>query len=148
MLDHIDSYLFDETIVLLGEDGAPFFDDRRDVAFVVSEKVWVNNHMHVLRPNSGWNAAFLCEALNATDYGEYITGSTRDKLTQEEMLAIRVPRAQLREQEEAAGTIGGLLNHEAQLRRLMDLQVETLQEHRQALITAAVTGELDVTRAA
>ena len=43
------NHIFDESIVLIGEDGAPFFDSTRTVAFFVSGKIWVNNHIHVLR---------------------------------------------------------------------------------------------------
>ena len=47
--DYVDKYLFDEEIILLGEDGAPFFDHTRPVAFLINERVWVNNHIHVLK---------------------------------------------------------------------------------------------------
>ena len=58
VLDHLDSWLFDEPLVLLGEDGAPFFAPNKRVAFSVSGKIWVNNHAHVLRP-SGVHQTFL-----------------------------------------------------------------------------------------
>ena len=43
----IDDYLFDEELVLLGEDGAPFLDFLKDTAYLVKGKSWVNNHAHV-----------------------------------------------------------------------------------------------------
>ena len=92
VVDHVNRSLFDEPLVLLGEDGAPFFDPMRDVAFMVDGPVWVNNHIHVLRPRSV-DARYLTYSLNAVDYGRYITGSTRDKLTQDDMsdILVRVP---------------------------------------------------------
>jgi len=33
ILDYLNDYLFDEELVLLGEDGAPFFDRNTPVAF-------------------------------------------------------------------------------------------------------------------
>ncbi|WP_448611833.1 restriction endonuclease subunit S [Geodermatophilus sp. URMC 60] len=90
IVDHISKHLFNETLVLLGEDGAPFFDKTRPVSFVIDGPSWVNNHIHVLRPRA-IDPRFLHYALNAVDYGRYISGSTRDKLTQEEMWTIRVP---------------------------------------------------------
>lgn len=45
----IDDYLFDEELVLLGEDGAPFLDKSKPIAYVIEGKSWVNNHAHVLR---------------------------------------------------------------------------------------------------
>src|SRR3954449_12627435 len=47
----IDDYLFDEELVLLGEDGVPFLNPLQPKAYIISGKSWVNNHAHVLRPN-------------------------------------------------------------------------------------------------
>ena len=85
IVDYVDRWLFDEELVLLGEDGAPFFDKSRPVAFRVRGKIWVNNHAHVLRPQSTVDAEFLAHALNCIDYRAFIDGSTRDKLTQSDM---------------------------------------------------------------
>ena len=49
IVDYVDKALFDEELVLLGEDGAPFFDHTRPVAFHITEPIWANNHIHVLR---------------------------------------------------------------------------------------------------
>lgn len=75
-------------VVLLGEDGAPFYDRDRPVAFYVDEPIWPNNHIHVLFPNRGVDGRWLAYALNAVDYSTVITGSTRDKLTQGAMMSI------------------------------------------------------------
>ena len=40
VLDHLDDWLFDEPLVLLGEDGAPFFARNKQVAFSVSARIW------------------------------------------------------------------------------------------------------------
>lgn len=147
IVDCVDVALFSETLVLLGEDGAPFFDPYRDVAFAVREPVWVNNHIHALRPREGWDPDFLTHALNAVDYSAYITGATRDKLTQEDMRQIRLPL--IREAEQA--TIAAQLNDEAaviaSLGRLLSDSRDLLRERKQALIMAAVNGDFDVTTA-
>jgi restriction endonuclease S subunit len=144
VVDHLDEYLFDEELVLLGEDGAPFFDDRRDIAFWVNERVWVNNHIHVLRPGAGWSGRFLSHCLNAVDYGRYITGSTRDKLTQAEMGDIRVPAVPIEEQRGLTATVDAAMNKALAIIDTLNRQVRLIREHRDALVTAAVTGELDV----
>ena len=41
----IDEYIFDEPLVLLAEDGGHFDDPERGIAYRVSGKTWVNNHM-------------------------------------------------------------------------------------------------------
>ena len=144
IVDHIDSWLFDEELVLLGEDGAPFFDRNREVAFTVNGKVWVNNHAHVLRPKPQVQALFLSNVLNCVDYAAFIDGTTRDKLTQGNMNVIPVQIPPLMEQRVIAAfldretaKLDGLIAkiHEA---------IDRLRELRAALISAAVTGRVDV----
>jgi type I restriction enzyme, S subunit len=101
VLDYVDYPLFDESLVLLGEDGAPFFDPGKDVAYYIEGPAWVNNHIHVLRPTAS-DGRFLTYALNAVDYANYITGSTRDKLTQDDLKEILVPQPPLDEQRRIA----------------------------------------------
>ena len=39
VLDKLDDWLFDEPLVLLGEDGAPFFEPHKTGAFFVTGKI-------------------------------------------------------------------------------------------------------------
>src|SRR3990172_1788363 len=65
----IDDYLFDEELVLLGEDGAPFLDADKQKAYIIRGKSWVNNHAHVLRAISDASLnAFLLHYLNIFYY--------------------------------------------------------------------------------
>lgn len=144
VVDYVGEWLFDEDLVLIGEDGAPFFESNKDVAFNVSGKVWVNNHAHILRPNSRKICSiFLKYALNRVDFHLYINGSTRDKLTQADMNAIALRLPPLEEQR----TIAAFLDHEtARIDRLIEKQqrlIELLKEKRQAVISHAVTKGLD-----
>lgn len=94
VVDYVDNWLFDEDLILIGEDGAPFFEPNKDVAFNVSGKIWVNNHAHILRPKVDTVCpVFLKYALNQVDFYLYINGSTRDKLTQGDLssIVIRLP---------------------------------------------------------
>ena len=49
VLGHVEGYIFDEPLVLVGEDGAKW-ESGANTAFAVEGKIWVNNHAHVLRP--------------------------------------------------------------------------------------------------
>ena len=144
VVDSIDEYLFDEPLVLIGEDGAPFFDSTRQVAFFVTGKIWVNNHIHVLRIGRNFDPRFVTYCLNATNYGPHIEGSTRDKLTQEKMGSIRLPSPPLPQQR----AIADYLDREtARLDTLVVTKkrsIALLKERRAALIAAAVTGQIDV----
>ena len=50
ILDYVIDYLFDERLVLIGEDGAKWGAGDR-TAFPADGKYWVNNHAHVIRPD-------------------------------------------------------------------------------------------------
>ena len=143
VVDSIDEYLFDEPLVLIGEDGAPFFDPTRPVAFFVTGKIWVNNHIHVLRIGRNFDPRFVTYCLNATDYGPHIDGSTRDKLTQEKMGSVRLPSPPLPRQRAIAdyldresAWLDALVAENAQM-------LELLAEKRRALISSAVTRGID-----
>lgn len=47
----IDKYLFDEKLVLIGEDGARW-GKGEETAYIIDGKAWVNNHAHIIRPNT------------------------------------------------------------------------------------------------
>ena len=138
VLDHLESWLFDEPLVLLGEDGAPFFAPNKRVAFSVSGKIWVNNHAHVLRP-TGVHQTFLTHVLNITEYAAFIDGSTRDKLTQGEMNGIPLPLPPLDEQRAIAAYLDRETERIDALVAKKRLLIERLEEYRSALITRTVT---------
>ncbi|MEV4712824.1 restriction endonuclease subunit S [Micromonospora sp. NPDC049374] len=139
VVDHVSRHLFDEALVLLGEDGAPFFEAGRDVAFLVNEPVWVNNHIHVLRPR-GVDPRFLTYALNAVDYSRYITGSTRDKLTQDDLRRIELNIPDLQEQRRIADFLDAETSRVDALRRTMGRLRSLLIERRNSVVHGYVTG--------
>ena len=84
----IDDYITNGHYLLLGEDGAPFLDKSAVKSYSISGKCWVNNHAHILSPKINFD--FLRHTLNHIDYSEYVTGSTRLKLTQNDMRSIKI----------------------------------------------------------
>ena len=102
----INDYLFNEELVLLGEDAAPFLDIFRNKAYLISGKSWVNNHAHVLKTiNNLLSNRFLCYFLNQFDYHEYVTGTTRLKLNQKSMRMISILLPPLNEQKRIVSKI-------------------------------------------
>lgn len=85
----IDSFLTDGEYILLGEDGAPFLNPYAEKAYIIYGKTWVNNHAHILRSKT--NNEFLCYYLNYFNYKNYVSGTTRLKLTQAQMKKIPIP---------------------------------------------------------
>ncbi len=143
IVDYINDWLFNEPLVLLGEDGAPFFEKFKDVAFAVDGKIWVNNHTHVLRPKK-IHYKFLAYALNSVDYRPYINGATRDKLTQSEMNSIHIQCPPLPEQHAIAAFLDRETARIDEIIEKIKVSIEKLNEYRSALISAAVTGKIDV----
>ena len=79
----IDDFLFNGEYILLGEDAAPFLDKKAQKAYMIKGKSWVNNHAHILQ--SLVFPEYLTNCLNSIDYFDYVYGTTRLKLTQENM---------------------------------------------------------------
>jgi type I restriction enzyme M protein len=91
ILDHVEDYIFNERLVLLGEDGAKWQAGEKS-AFIAEGKYWVNNHAHVLRPLPAKILdVYLVNILNQMDLMPYITGVTVPKLNQEKMRGIKIP---------------------------------------------------------
>lgn len=105
VLDYVEGYLFDEPLVLVGEDGAKWGAGENS-AFPVEGKVWVNNHAHVLRPKRDQLLdRFLIELLNEADLLSYVTGVTVPKLNQEKLRSIPIPLPPLEVQKEIVAEI-------------------------------------------
>ena len=97
----IDQAIFNETLILLGEDGVPFFDPAKHKAYEISGPSWVNNHAHVLRAKSDLIVQrYLLHYLNSFNYKGYVNGATRLKLTQGDMKRIPIPLPTLKMQTE------------------------------------------------
>jgi type I restriction enzyme, S subunit len=98
VVDYVAEYLFDEDLVLVGEDGAKWGVGER-TAFSISGKTWVNNHAHVLRPDRDLlNDGYLVHALVARDLQPFITGTTVPKLNQAKLVSIEIPLPPIAEQ--------------------------------------------------
>src|SRR5690606_28563823 len=96
---YVDNFLFDEKLVLIGEDGAKWASGD-NTAFIAEGKYWVNNHAHVIRPHRNllldeWLIFFL----NFSDLTPFISGMTVPKLNQEKMRSIPIPLPPLPEQQ-------------------------------------------------
>jgi type I restriction enzyme S subunit len=76
-----------------------------------------------------------------------MSGATREKITQEAMNGIIVPVPPKFEQEELVRSLDASLCVQRELEHSIGTQLALLSERRQALITAAVTGQMDVTTA-
>jgi type I restriction enzyme S subunit len=139
----IDDDLFDEEIVLLGEDGAPFYDKSKPIAYIVDGKSWVNNHAHVLRARPEVTSnRFIKYYLDSFDFNGYVQGSTRDKLTQGAMNSIPVLLPPRELQDELVNVIETVEGKRASAGSHLAVARRAIERFRQAVLTAACSGRL------
>lgn len=140
---YVNTHLFDEPLILLGEDGVPFFDLFKRKAYRVTGKSWVNNHAHVLREKSGFtNGRYIEAFLNSFNYTDYVSGTTRLKLTQASMREIPIPLAPLNEQNRIADKLDTLLTAVDSCRARLDKVPMLIKRFRQSVLAAATSGAL------
>lgn len=139
----IDDYLFDEELVLLGEDGAPFLDPYKHKAYIINGKSWVNNHAHVLRViKEIVSNPLVCYYLNSFNYRDYISGTTRYKLNQAPMRKIPLPLPPLSEQRRIVAKIEELFTRlDAGVEAMKKIQLQ-LKRYRQSVLKSAFEGRL------
>ena len=103
---YIDDYIFDDELILLGEDGVMFYDISKPKAYLIKGKSWVNNHAHVLKiNNTKANTNYVLYYLNIFNYQGYVSGSTRLKLNKSKMSEIPIPLPPLEKQNQIAKTL-------------------------------------------
>ncbi|MBK7697145.1 MAG: restriction endonuclease subunit S [Saprospiraceae bacterium] len=102
IIDYVNDYIFDEELILLGEDGANIINRSSPLAFRVSGKIWVNNHAHVLKPKNGNDIGYVTEFLESIKYDKYNTGTAQPKLNKEVCSGIPILLPPLPEQKAIA----------------------------------------------
>ena len=140
--DYVDGFIFDEPLVLVGEDGAKWGAGER-TAFAVSGKCWVNNHAHVLRPRRRalldyWLISFL----NHSDLKEFVSGLTVPKLNQGNLREIPIPLPPLKIQKTLANNAETLELETQRLESIYRQKLTALDVLRKSLLHQAFSGQL------
>jgi restriction endonuclease S subunit len=143
IIDYVDNYIYDETLILVAEDGANLLSRSTPLAFRAEGKYWVNNHAHILRPNYNVITYWEC-VLQAFDFTPYVSGSAQPKLTSDNLGSIKLPVPPLPEQQAISAYLDRETGKIDALVAKVEEAIEKLTEYRTALISAAVTGKIDV----
>lgn len=138
----IDEALFDEDLLLLGEDGVQFFDPAKPKAYRIKGPAWVNNHAHVLRAGAEVDWRFLEHYLNWFDYRGFANGTTRLKLTQAAMRRIPVTMPPLGEQRRIVEILEDHLSRLDAANDYLDAAVDRVAPWRQASVDSAFLHQL------
>lgn len=139
----IDEAIFNEELLILGEDGVQFFDPNKPKAYKISGPSWVNNHAHVLRAKQDKVLQnYLLHFLNQFNYVGYANGTTRLKLTQGAMNSIPVPLPSIDEQHKIVELLEDYLSRlDAALTYVKQAKIKATQ-FRRSLLQAAFVGHL------
>jgi len=89
-IDKIDKFIFNEKLLLIGEDGANLVTRSKPIAFFAEGQYWVNNHAHCIDSTDKLILEYLCLYINAISLEKYVTGSAQPKMTQDNMNSILI----------------------------------------------------------
>lgn len=140
IIDYVDRFLFDDELILLGEDGENVVSRNLPLAFRVSGKCWVNNHAHVLKPLGGIDIDFLAEYLESLDYSGIASGSAQPKITQKHLARTKVKLPSIDEQRSITSQLSTLV---AKLRIEEELAAK-YRLHKTGLMQDLLTGKVRV----
>lgn len=139
----IDDYLTNEHLVLVGEDGAPFFELLKDKAYTIEGKAWINNHVHIVKSFYGVKGnEYLKHYLNIFNYNGYVNGTTRLKLTQSRLREIPLPLPPLLEQQRIVERIESLFSKLDEAKEKIQMSLDSFETRKSAILYQAFSGEL------
>ena len=142
VIDKVDNYLFDECLLLIGEDGANLLSRNKNNAFLADGKYWVNNHAHVLDAIDKFILSYVAIVINSMKLDDYITGSAQPKLSQDNLNKIPIILPPLNEQKRIVTELErwfALIDHIEQGK--VDLR-ETVKQTKSKILDLAIHGKL------
>ena len=135
IVDYVNDYIYDEPLILLGEDGENILSRNLPLAFLVDGKIWVNNHAHVLRAKEGVNREYLCAFLESLDYTDLNSGTAQPKLNQEKCKNIQIYLPEFKEQTAIARALSDVDSLISSLQKLIEKKKAIKQGAMQELLT-------------
>ena len=144
VIDTIDYYNVDDTVLLIGEDGANLRMRNLPLIYKASGKFWVNNHAHILKPISD-DYDYMAMLLEALDYSDFITGSAQPKLSQDNLKKVRLCIPPLNEQKDIASFLNEKCREIDNLISIKLSKIDSLNEYKKSIIYEYVTGKKEVT---
>lgn len=134
---YVDEAIFNEVLVLVGEDGSVVREDGGPVLQYIWGPAWINNHAHPLT-GRGISNETLYMALNRADIRPIVTGAVQPKVNMRNLksLPVELPRD--------LGTIEGDLSALFSLYKSKQDEVVQLAALRDALLPALLSGNIRV----
>lgn len=139
IIDYVDDYIFDDTYLLMGEDGTVKTAEGYPVLQYIWGKNWINNHAHVLQ-GTIISTEHLMFALRKKNIEALITGAVQPKINQVNMNKIKI----------IIGTDDVNKKFEEEIKVIVAkikvnlIENETLTQIRDTLLPKLMNGEIDL----
>lgn len=147
VLNLINRYNVEGQYFLLGEDGDHFLKfEEKPMTIYVEGKFNVNNHAHLIKGKGACSTKWGCLYFEHKDLFPWLIkqGVGRYKLQKTVLLDIPIAIPPLDEQEFILNAVNKKKNNFSEIERRTEALINLLKERRTALISAAVTGKIDV----
>ena len=136
----IKDYIFDETLILMGEDGSVMDKNKNPVLhWIDNQKIWVNNHAHVLgQSKNKYNLKYIYYFLSTIDVSKIVKGLPL-KLNQSNLRKIKILIPSFKTQQKIVDFLDNfeaLVNDIRQgLPRAIELRQKQYEYYREKLLT-------------
>ena len=136
IIDYVNEFIFDEDLVLIGEDGAKWGPNEK-TAFLATGKYWVNNHAHVFKPiEEKLDYTYIIELLNFLNLDTFITGYAPRKLNQANLKEIKISLPPLEVQQRIANECEAVDQETNEALQTITAAEQTIEEELQAVVSA------------
>ena len=142
VIDKVDNYLFDERLLLIGEDGANLLSRSKNNAFFAEGKYWVNNHAHVIDAKPKNILSYIVLVINSIKLDDFITGSAQPKLSQNNLNKIPIPLPPLAEQQRITQEVNRLFTLIDQLEEDKAALQQLVSQLKSKILSLAIRGQL------
>ena len=141
-IDKIDKYIFNEKLLLIGEDGANLVTRSKPIAFFAEGQYWVNNHAHCIDSPDKCILEFLCFYINAISLEKYITGSAQPKMTQDNMNSILIALPPYKEQQQISQRLDVIWSSIDKIEFEKENVLELVDNVKSKILDLAIHGKL------
>ena len=142
IIDKVDNYIFNERLLLVGEDGANLLSRAKNNAFFAEGKFWVNNHAHILDSYPKKVLDFVAIVINSMNLEKYISGSAQPKLSQDNLNRIPIPLPPLAEQQRIVAEIERWFSLIDTIEQGKENLQNTIKQTKNKILDLAIHGKL------
>ena len=142
IIDKVDNYIFNERLLLVGEDGANLLSRAKNNAFFAEGKFWVNNHAHILDSYPKKVLDFVAIVINSMNLEMYISGSAQPKLSQDNLNRIPIPLPPLAEQQRIVAEIERWFSLIDTIEQGKENLQNTIKQTKNKILDLAIHGKL------